>query len=90
MADKITATHEIKIFGFGPDSSTMNKGPLSKKLGTVEDILYFLKVVTGIIDEKLSRYRNSMPIGRYDALFVLNRKIKEALVEAYNNKDNTL
>lgn len=79
---------EIPIYKLTGDSTTttMNRYPIQKKMSCYPNIFYYLKFVCEILNAKVYDFKqiSSTTADEYDILYVMTKKIKEAVVDAYN------
>jgi hypothetical protein len=64
----------------------MNRYPIQKKLSTFNNIFYYVKFLCDILDSKVYDFKQNTRISadEYDIMYVMTKKIKEALIDAYN------
>lgn len=86
--DFVTDLYQIRVNGFSSEDGpqTMNAGSLAKKIKTYEDLIYLMKVVSGVVDRASDNIliKNSTSLAVLDASVVLKTKVKNAIIESWN------
>lgn len=85
--EPITEIRNVRIHNFSDaERKTINKYSIQKKFVTYEDIFYYVKCLVEILDSKVYDFKNKTAINAdyYDVMFVMTKRIKEALIDAYN------
>lgn len=86
--EPITDLRQMKIYKLTGDSTTttITSYPIKKKLSCYPNIFYYLKLVCDILEGKLYDFKQQSNIkpDEYDLLYVLIKKIREAIIDAYN------
>ena len=82
----VTSVHQISINSFTEDNKTLTRSVIGKKMSNYSNIFYYMKTIVQVLEDKLGdlkRY-NNVSADEYDLMFVLVKRIREAVIDAYN------
>jgi hypothetical protein len=83
----VTSVSSIAIHKFVQENTeTMNKYMVQKKLKNLHNVFYYLKLVCEVLNSKTYDFKQNSSINAdyFDLMFVMTKRINEAVVDAYN------
>lgn len=86
----VTSIGDIRLRNFdgeaGESGKTMNRYSIIKKLTNFNNIFYYMKFVAEALDSKVYdlKQHSAIDADHYDLMFVMVKKIKEAVIDGYN------
>ncbi len=71
----------------GEGAKEINSYSIQKKLLTIHNVLYYMKCVVESLESRTYDFKNKSSINAeyYDVMFVLTKRVREALLDAYND-----
>ena len=84
--ENVITVNAIPYHSFTEDNKTIIRSVISKKLSNYKNIFYYMKNIVLVLQDKVSDLKRSSFISadEYDLMFVMVKKINEAVIDAYN------
>ena len=83
----VSTVNSIPIYNMDGATKTMNRNPVFNKLTNFTNIFYYLKFIAEMLNSKVYAFKQDPQISadEYDIMYVMTKKIKEALIDGYNS-----